>query len=370
MDEIEDSGVGVSPSPGPGPASGQREWGGGEASFADRQAFLNQLGEGVIIADTQGHIIFVNEAAKILHGQALLGVAPDAYSESYHLFTMEGEPFPIDDLPLTRAVRRGEITVDTRWRIRRADGSEILAIGNARPIYDKHGTHIAAILNIRDDTQRHADEVALKDLVRTKDMLLHEVNHRVKNSLQLVTSLLSLQAMRSDEPAVRAGLEDAGQRISVIARIHERLYAASEHDSVNIGELLCDLAADNVAAHSPEGHIRLDAECEDIVLALDQAVPLALCTTELVTNAMKYAFEGRGAGTIRLSARLLPDNHVEIGVSDDGRGLPEGFDPQRSSGLGMRIVTALASQLRATLDVASTASSASFTIVFARRQKF
>jgi PAS domain S-box-containing protein len=318
----------------------------------------------VIITDAEGRIVFVNSAASALHGQALLGVGPDGYTASYHLFTMDGDPFPVEDLPLTRAVRHGEVTVDTRWRIRRADGSEILAIGNARPMYDKHGKQIAAILNIRDDTQRHADEMALKELIRTKDMLLHEVNHRVKNSLQLVTSLLSLQASRSDQAEVRQGLVDAGRRIAVIARIHERLYAASDHDSVNIGALLCDLAQDNIAAHSARGQIRLETDCHDFNVALDQAVPMALCTTELVTNAMKYAFAGRAAGTIRLAVQLLPDDRVEISVADDGQGLPAGFDPACPTGLGMRIVTALVDQLRAKLDVATSPQGATFTISF------
>jgi PAS domain S-box-containing protein len=333
-----------------------------EASQADREAFLNQLGEGVIIANVDGRIVFVNEAAKILHGQALLGVAPDGYSASYHLFTMEGEPFPIEDLPLTRAVRHGEVTVDTRWRIRRADGSEVLAIGNARPMYDTDGVQIASILNIRDDTQRHADEVALKELVRAKDMLLHEVNHRVMNSLQLVTSLLTLQAARADAAAARQGLIDASQRIAVIARIHRRLYAASEHDAIDIGELLRDLVRDNVAAHSPDGRISFEADCTAFKVPLDQAVPLALSVTELATNAMKYAFAERAAGVIRLSVQLAPGDRIIIRIADDGIGLPGGFDPAHSTGMGMRIVLALVGQLRARFDVESSPAGTCFTI--------
>ncbi|NJS39399.1 MAG: PAS domain S-box protein [Rhodobacteraceae bacterium] len=330
------------------------------ASLADRKAFLNQLGEGVIIADVAGRIIFVNDLARQLHGQARLGVGPEQYSETYRLFTMAGDPFPIEDLPLTRAVRHGEITRDTRWRIRRADGTEILAIGNARPLYDDHGRHIAAILTIRDDTQRHADEQALEELVRAKDVLLHEVNHRVKNSLQLVTSLLSLQASRSQHDDVRQGLLDASKRIAVIARIHQRLYSTGDHDAINLGELLCDLARDNVSAHGGDGQIAIITDCDSFNVGLDQAVPLALCATELITNAVKYAFAGRDTGTIRLSAKRSADGSVEIIVADDGIGLPPDFDPRQSPGLGMRIVNALVSQLRADFDVASSAAGSRF----------
>lgn len=125
------------------------------------EAVLAQLQEGVIITDQHGRIIFVNEAAKRIHGVARLDVTPDDYSDMYHLFTEDGEPYPPEELPLTRAVRLGEAVIEQRWRIRRADGVEVLAIGNATPVYASDGAQIGSVLTIRDDTKRRASELAL-----------------------------------------------------------------------------------------------------------------------------------------------------------------------------------------------------------------
>ena len=122
---------------------------------------LNQLSEGVIVADREGKLSFVNDAAARLHGVKALDIAPDDYSETYHLFTEDGDPYPSDQLPLARAVLHGETIEDARWRIRRPDGSEILAIGSARPVVeDDH--QVGAILTLRDDSARHSAEAALR----------------------------------------------------------------------------------------------------------------------------------------------------------------------------------------------------------------
>ncbi len=101
---------------------------------AEREAILSQLGEGVIVTDPHGRITFVNEAATRLHGVTRIDVEPDDYTEAYSLLTELGEPHPIENLPLTRAVRNAETVIDARWRIRRPDNTEVLAIGNAQPV--------------------------------------------------------------------------------------------------------------------------------------------------------------------------------------------------------------------------------------------
>jgi PAS domain S-box-containing protein len=130
---------------------------------AERDAVLGQLTEGVIVTDPAGRITFVNEAAARLHGVAQLDVPPPAYSATYHLFTEDGQPYPPEELPLARAVLRGEIVVDARWRIRRPDGTEVLAIGSARPLHAPGGAPIGAVLTLRDDTARESAEQALRE---------------------------------------------------------------------------------------------------------------------------------------------------------------------------------------------------------------
>ncbi|WP_375427901.1 PAS domain S-box protein [uncultured Sphingomonas sp.] len=130
---------------------------------AERAAILGQLAEGVIVTDRSGRITFVNAAAERLHGVARLDVVPDAYSETYHLLTPDGDPYPPERLPLARAVRDGEVVYDERWRIRRPCGGEVLAIGGARPVLDAAGTQVGAVLTLRDDTERSRAEAAMRE---------------------------------------------------------------------------------------------------------------------------------------------------------------------------------------------------------------
>lgn len=117
----------------------------------ERDAVLQQLLEGVIITDAEGRITFVNDAASRLHGVAKLNISPEDYTETYHLYTEDGSaPYPNSELPLSRAVFKDETVTESRWRIRRSDGTEVLVEGNARPIYDEQGKKIAAVLTIRE----------------------------------------------------------------------------------------------------------------------------------------------------------------------------------------------------------------------------
>jgi len=113
---------------------------------------LDQLAEGVIVADPQGSIRYVNSAAREMHGVDDLNVTPDQYSERYHLYTVDGKPHPFEDLPLARAVR-GEEVFDAPWVIRRPDGSEVWAVGSAKPLRDDADAQIGAVLTIRDVTE-------------------------------------------------------------------------------------------------------------------------------------------------------------------------------------------------------------------------
>jgi PAS domain S-box-containing protein len=130
---------------------------------AHYRAVFQQLSEGVITADETGKLNFVNQRAMDLHGIEDLTATPENYSDAYHLFRENGEPYPSSELPLARAALRGETVTDEHWLIRRPDGSEILAIGSACPILDEQGRQIGSVLTMRDDTQRSNAERALRE---------------------------------------------------------------------------------------------------------------------------------------------------------------------------------------------------------------
>ena len=340
------------------------------AIAAEREAILDQLGEGVIVTDPTGRITFVNEAATRLHGVASLDVDPDGYANAYSLWTEDGKPHPTESLPLTRAVRHQETVVDARWKIRRPDGSEVLALGNARPIYAEDKSVIGAVLTIRDDTLRHAAEEAMAQAVRIKDVMLQEVNHRVKNNLQLVTSLLSLQAERTADPGVAASLIEARTRLGVVASMHQRLYTSTQNETVNLSDYLNEIAVETIAALDNNRRIELSFTAEAAFpVQLDDAVPIALVVNELLTNAVKYAFDGRDHGQVAISI-MHKGNEVCILVSDNGKGLPASFDLTTSTGLGMLIVTALVGQVEGTLTIATQEHGAGFLMTLPAERLF
>jgi PAS domain S-box-containing protein len=154
-------------------------------------AALARLSEGVILADETGRITFLNDAAARLHGDALLGIMPGQYAETFHLLREDGTPYPSAELPLARAVLRGETVVDTRWRIRRPDGSEVVAIGSARPVLGPSGEQLGALLTVRDDTAREdaARARAAADAATRRMTFLSEASERLAASLDYETTL-------------------------------------------------------------------------------------------------------------------------------------------------------------------------------------
>jgi PAS domain S-box-containing protein len=151
---------------------------------AEQAAVLGQLAEGVILVDTTGRITYVNDAAARLHGVAPLDVSADDYACAYRLLTEDGRPYPSRELPLSRAVLDGEVVTDACWRIRRPDGSEIIARGSARPIHDADGKPLGAVLTMRDDTVRVQTERALRDESQALETL-NRVGATVASELEL-----------------------------------------------------------------------------------------------------------------------------------------------------------------------------------------
>jgi two-component sensor histidine kinase len=181
--------------------------------------------------------------------------------------------------------------------------------------------------------------------VARRDVLLREVNHRVKNSLQLVSSLLALQAKQARAPELSDGLAEAQRRVATVARIHERLYRTDRVETVAFGAYLRDLCAELESSLTEMvGERRLIVDAADVELPTDMVAPLALIANELITNAWKHAYPPGSLGSVVVDFES-PGALVRLSVSDRGVGLPDGFSPTTSSGLGMRLVQALVRQL-------------------------
>jgi two-component sensor histidine kinase len=195
--------------------------------------------------------------------------------------------------------------------------------------------------------ERQRFERDLRAALDQQEILMQEGNHRVSNSLQLVSSMLSLQA--ATEPAMRDQLHEAMSRISAIARAHQRLHRTREIRSLDLGEYLMDVCRDldDATAHC-DVHVNV---AEGVRIATDRAIPISLLITELITNCAKHAYDADTVCPVWITMDCDGDENIVVRIRDRGRGLPEGFDYKKSTGLGMRIVSAFLSQLKARMKI-------------------
>lgn len=199
--------------------------------------------------------------------------------------------------------------------------------------------------------ERQRIERGLKQALERQKLLLQEVNHRVKNSLHLVSAMLDLQAQSVDDADAVAQLQEASGRIAAVARAHQRVHAGNGSQTVDLGACIQDVCA---PLDDPATGCRVAVSVPQATdVNIDVAIPIALIVNELATNAAKHTGAGAKGCRIWVDVRRPSSQAIAITVRDDGSGLPAGFDPTQSKSLGMRIVTALANQLGAALSLQS-----------------
>ncbi len=254
----------------------------------------------------------------------------------------------------------GNCEIEFRIVMPAGDAKWLLARGRA--FFEGKGKNRTPTLFI--GTMR--DVTDTKTAAEHQQMLIHEVNHRVKNSLQLVSSLLRLQARRSQDPQSRQQLEDATARISTIAHVHQRLYRDQDTKQLNFGAFLSELCADMQGTSS---HCSLTVDTPDFHLSTDRAIPLSLIINELVTNAFKYAYPG-GGGPVTVAVDLRKAGEISITVSDEGIGIPAGFTIEGAGNMGMMLIGSLTHQLSGHVEVRHNAGGGScFTVTVPRGDK-
>ena len=215
----------------------------------------------------------------------------------------------------------------------------------------------ANILGMAIERQRY--ESNLRQALEHQKVLVGEISHRVKNSLQLVASLFSLQAAGASDPILAQSLHEAMGRVTAVARIHERLYRSPDIGSVDLAAYLVDVCTD-LATLAPHQEIVYQTP-GPIPMATDQAVRVALLATELVTNAAKHAYPAGTSGKIFLILSAPAGaGSVTLSIRDEGQGLPHGFAAGRSRGLGMKILRALVEQMDATFEIGTSGPGAEF----------
>jgi PAS domain S-box-containing protein len=207
------------------------------------------------------------------------------------------------------------------------------------------GTH-------QDITERKRSEQQVNASLKEKEILLREIHHRVKNNLAVISSLLSMQANIVSDRQVHTALQESQSRVNAMALIHETLHQSESLALVDLENYVKDLVGNIVNTFEGiSGRINFEIEVPDIRLEANQAVPCGLIINELATNAIKHAFANGQNGVVRINAKYVEDNKIELTVSDNGVGFSEELDWIKSKSLGLRLISLLVDQLHGTLDI-------------------
>jgi PAS domain S-box-containing protein len=316
-----------------------------EAALRDSEArfrvLVERIGQAFYVADLAANrALYLSPAFEEIWGRPSTPLFDDlsALIDTVHPDDRDGMRVHVETTMAGRASTHS-------YRIVRPDGAVRWIDDHSFPVDGAEGRRAAGLA--MDVTDRKAQALALEDAVAKKDLLMREVQHRVKNNLTLVNSLLEMQAAGTTDLVVREALVSAAGRVRTIARMHDKLHRLGDHSEVDLGATLFEVAQGVAENAGHPAHVRLRCETESLLVSGDVVLPVSLIVNELLTNAYKYAFPKGRTGTVKLVVERL-DCTVRIIVSDDGIGLPSGQPPK--AGLGTRVVRGLASQVRGTLQ--------------------
>lgn len=311
------------------------------------QAVVEGTPVAMVLIDQQGRIVLVNGATERLFGRTRASLTGDSVESLLPVRLRELHVRERDGF--FSASTNRSMGVGREVSALLADGSEREVEVGLTPIDSPDG-HLA-LASIVDISSYKRTQAIIGTALREKTTLLDEVHHRVKNNLQVIASLLNLQAGQVGDPGYERLLGESVQRVRVMALVHQLLYEGQEFSRINLGEYLTRLAhllADLNDARRRGIAVRVEAD--DLDLDLSRAIPCGLIVNEILSNSFKHAFTENG-GEIRLVLLREPEGEALIRVTDNGRGLPAHFDPEAASGLGMQLIYSLAGQMGAGVSV-------------------
>jgi len=367
-----------------------------EKRYSERlQLYIESLEEAtdcVLIADANKHLMYANNAIN-----SILGVTPSRAVGRSILSLLFSDP---SDASLARAglrsngrwhgevkTRKGSEFVTTEITIAAVhddSDNETAYVSIARDItgrkkteaeLEKHRLNLEQIVGERTVELEHeiaenkAVQRELAESLKEKELLLKEVHHRVKNNMQVISSMLNIQAETIGDDVYSELLGESQQRIKSMSLIHENLYQSENVSEIDFEDYINMLAKSLHRFYSVQGvMVNLDIEVDNVLLDIETAVPCGIIINELISNSLKHAFEGKeGRGTISVRFKSVNCRYV-LEIGDDGKGLPEGFALESSSSMGMEIVSILTQQLDGRLRFES-ANGAHFEISFPRNEK-
>ncbi len=243
-----------------------------------------------------------------------------------------------------RMSERGEIIG------KRKDGQEFSAEANISQMTIQNEKIYTAVL--RDISERKVIEQELRDSLNEKEILLREIHHRVKNNLQIISSLFTMQSHTTDDPERQMLIRESQHRIQSMALIHEKMYQSENLAQVRFDHYIRELVTDIFQSYEVfPGKIRLFFEMEPVSLEVNTAIPCALILNELTSNTLKYAFPGKNTGSLSIQMKQTESGNMQLDFRDDGQGLPQHLELKNVQTLGLRLVRVLTRQLKGTLEL-------------------
>ncbi|MFN3653325.1 MAG: PAS domain S-box protein [Armatimonadota bacterium] len=293
-------------------------------------AVLEQLPAGVLITDAAGAITRANRYALRLLGGSVPHFHAIEDAGTWGLTRLDGTRYLPEELPLARAFQTGLPVVGEEMRVPLQDGSWLYVSVDAAPVRNAEGATVAGVITFYDLSERkQVEQLALG---------IREAHHRIKNNLQAITDVLSLELLSAPDAAAAGPLQASVERVQAIAVVHD-LLSQENVTSVDLSELAGKLIPSILQANAKQGSLQVKVDLPPVELPSRTATALALILNEVISNAMKHAV-GPGGG--RLALRLTPgDERYCLIVRDDGPGLPPGFDLDRDANVGLQMVRSL-----------------------------
>ncbi len=319
----------------------------GAVDLDEFKHFLDHLPVAVIISKILGdepRIIYANGAFEALAGRPITEIRGRSWS-ILNGFRQEDSP----NMALGEALLSGD---DCLGIFEAAEPRHLLVEVYAGVIQDEESREkyrLAALVDVTERGRAQREEFGRQ--IRDKDLLLKELQHRVKNNLQLITALIRMEA-RAGHSEDGVNLDRLAGRIEALQFLYQALSTDPRGEEVDLGQYLSQIAAGVMRAHAVEG-IRLDVRVESAPVPINLAMPLGLTVNELLTNAFKYAFEGRDGGTIELEFTRETSERYRLAVSDNGNGLPAGINWPGEGKLGALIMEAMRENADTELKVVS-----------------
>lgn len=323
------------------------------------RAVYDQAYIGIARIGRVGRFLLVNQRLCDMFGYA----SEELYKKAFFELTHPSEVG--ESLKKWDALLSGEIKNFTSEQIYlHKNGSQIYANLTVSLVRDTTGSPNYYVAVFEDITVRKQQEKELQESLKEKEVLLKEVHHRVKNNMQVISSILNLQSSYIKDEAAIEMLKESQDRIKSMAFIHESLYQGKNLSHVKFSEYVRNLVGNLFHTYGiNKKGLKLKFDLDEVFLNLDTSIPCGLILNELISNALKYAFIDREAGTLSVTLKKLDGGKLKLEIADDGKGFPKEINWKDTESLGLQLVVTLAGQIRGDIQM-ETKKGTTFTIVF------